>query len=64
MGKIQIDLKKLTNGKDKNTGEKLINTDTELIIEQLKQHINNGNNGCFLISGYRGTGKTTTIENL
>lgn len=64
MGKIQIDLKTLTNGKDKNTGEKLINTDAELIIEQLKQHINNGNNSCFLVSGYRGTGKTTTIENL
>lgn len=64
MGNIQIDLKKLINNKDEIITNRIINQDSEKIIEQLKQHINSGSNSCFLVSGYRGTGKTTIIENL
>ncbi|WP_419742412.1 ATP-binding protein [Paraclostridium dentum] len=64
MGKIQIDLKKLTNIKNETINNEFINSDAEKIIDQLKQHINSGNNSCFLVSGYRGTGKTSAIESL
>ncbi|MCL7874504.1 P-loop NTPase fold protein [Bacillus altitudinis] len=61
--KIKVDSKKIsssTNIKDTD------NYDIEVgkIKEQLIQHLLFGNNSCLLISGYRGTGKTTLIKKL
>ncbi|HAT4161732.1 ATP-binding protein [Clostridium perfringens] len=58
--KIKIDSKKINvYDKEYNSNEE----DNE-IKKQLTQQISNGNNFCFLISGYRGTGKTTFVKTL
>lgn len=58
--KIKIDSKKI-NVYDK---EYNFNEEDNEIKKQLTQQISNGNNFCFLISGYRGTGKTTFVKTL
>lgn len=61
--KVKIDAKKI-NSTEK--GENINNADIEIheIKEQLIQQLAYGNNSCFLISGYRGTGKTTLVKNI
>ena len=58
--KIKIDSKKI-NVYDKEYNS---NEEDKQIKKQLTQQISNGNNFCFLISGYRGTGKTTFVKTL
>ncbi|MBU5247081.1 AAA family ATPase [Bacillus halotolerans] len=61
--RVRIDSKKISSSSNiKNN----INYDVTVneIKKQLTQQLLFGNNSCFLISGYRGTGKTTLIKKL
>ncbi|MCY8512732.1 ATP-binding protein [Bacillus atrophaeus] len=61
--RVRIDSKKISSSSNiKNSA----NYDVAVneIKEQLTQQLLFGNNSCFLISGYRGTGKTTLIKKL
>lgn len=58
--KISINHQLITNSPYENDASR---TKNEIIL-QLKQQIVNGNPTCVLVSGYRGTGKTTLIYNL
>lgn len=65
MIKIGIDTKKLIDGEIQfDDKEKYSENNINQVMEQLKYHINNGNNSCFLMSGYRGVGKTTIVDKL
>ncbi|MCQ4696790.1 hypothetical protein NE452_04580 [Paeniclostridium sordellii] len=65
MIKINIDRNKFINEKlSYGSEEDNLDNDIHKIKEQLKSHINSANNYCFLMSGYRGVGKTTIIEDL
>lgn len=61
--KVKVDSKKIsssTNKKDTDNSDIAVDE----IKEQLIQQLLFGNNSCLLISGYRGTGKTTLIKKL
>lgn len=61
--RVRIDSKKISSSSNiKNIGNSNVAVDE--IKEQLMQQLLFGNNSCFLISGYRGTGKTTLIKKL
>lgn len=61
--KIKIDSKKMNSFFSKESIS-FSDMTTQDIKEQLRQQLLFGNNSCFLVSGYRGTGKTTLIKNL
>ncbi|MBA5711311.1 P-loop NTPase fold protein [Bacillus velezensis] len=61
--RVRIDSKKISSSSNiKNN----VNYDVAIdeIKDQLTQQLLFGNNSCFLISGYRGTGKTTLIKKM
>ncbi|MCY9369965.1 ATP-binding protein [Bacillus haynesii] len=61
--KVRIDSKKISSSTNiKNSGNS--NAVVDGIKEQLLQQLLFGNNSSFLISGYRGTGKTTLIKQM
>lgn len=61
--KVKIDSKKISFTYE---GKNIENSNIEVheIKEQLMQQLTFGNNSCFLISGYRGTGKTTLVNKI
>ena len=62
--KIEIDSKKISSSSELFDSHIEFNEDISKILNQLEQQLLYGNNSCFLISGYRGTGKTTLIRTL
>ena len=60
--RIKIDSKKISYSYDNI--ENIVSNFNEEILKQLEQQITNGNNSCLLVSGYRGTGKTSLIRKL
>lgn len=60
---MKIDSKKISFTYE---GKNIENSNIEIheIKEQLMQQLTFGNNSCFLISGYRGTGKTTLVNKI
>lgn len=63
MTKIQIDFNKLRDSAHFDSEEKLFHFDLEL-TNNLIQDIFNGTPTCYLISGYRGAGKSSFIESI
>lgn len=62
--KVKIDSKKISSGSKLINDEITSDIEVNETIQQLRQQLLFGNNSCFLISGYRGTGKTTIIHQL
>jgi hypothetical protein len=62
--KIEIDAKKICNSPKEDINGQLIDIDIDEAITQLTQQLIYGNNSCFLVSGYRGTGKTSLIRSI
>lgn len=62
--KVKIDSKKISSGSKLINDETTSDIEVNETIQQLRQQLLFGNNSCFLISGYRGTGKTTIIHQL
>ncbi|WP_026106384.1 ATP-binding protein, partial [Clostridium saccharoperbutylacetonicum] len=60
--KIEIDAKKISSSPNLFNYENTLDDETKEILNQLKQQLIFGNNSCFLISGYRGAGKTTLVN--
>ena len=56
--KVKIDSKKISSGSKLINDEITSDIEVNETIQQLRQQLLFGNNSCFLISGYRGTGKT------
>lgn len=61
--KVKINSKKISSSSKLNDDINY-NVEGNETIEQLKQQLIFGNNSCFLVSGYRGTGKTTLVSRL
>lgn len=57
--KVNIDSKKISSSSDLVIEMDNLEDNLEKSIKQLKQQLMYGNNSCFLVSGYRGTGKTS-----
>lgn len=61
--KFQINVDKISLSPN-NKEEIIINKDSEYLLTQLKSQLKNSGNSSVLISGYRGSGKTTLIRKL
>lgn len=62
--KVKIDSRKISSSSNLVNQDIKFDETVDEIIDQLKQQLLFGNKSCFLISGYRGTGKTTLIRRL
>ena len=60
--KIEIDAKKICISPIEEIDKQAIKIDE--IINQVSQQLVHGNNLCYLVSGYRGTGKTSLIRSI
>lgn len=62
--KIEINIKKLTDSPYSENFEDSFIFENIDLIEQLKEELKFGNPSCFLISGYRGSGKTSFFNKI